>query len=180
MNAQTRGLAERLTDLRESFDRSFVDPPRPPGGATEHLLAIRAADHPYALRLNETAGLFADRAVTPLPGPVTALCGVATFRGVIVPVYSLAALLGRQPRADPRWLALVLGAPALAVGFDALDGHLRLPAEALVFLAPGSERRGCLSGLATLPDQQLSVVDLAAVRDTIHVMAAHPKEGEVG
>ena len=92
-------VAERLAALREEFDGSFGQPVRPPDAEHAELLTLRAGDRRYALRLTQTSGLHPDRPVTPLPGPLPALLGVAGFGGTIVPVFDLAALLG-HPAPD--------------------------------------------------------------------------------
>jgi len=164
-----------LTALRAAFDRSFMEAPRPPDTGGAHLLTFRAADRRYALRLEETAGVFADRPITALPGPRPELLGVATFRGQVTPVYDLAALLGHQAGTPGRWLVLVAGSPTLAVAFDELDGHVLVPAEALSRYPAGAGRRG-LSGMVQLDEQALGIVDLAAVRATIHANSGHGEE----
>ena len=50
---------------------------------------------PHALRINDIAGLYADMKITPCPSPVPAVARSSpAFRGEVVPVYDLAALLG--------------------------------------------------------------------------------------
>jgi chemotaxis signal transduction protein len=120
----------RLAELRDSFDGSFAaPPPRPPHLAD--LLAIRVAEVAYAVRLSAITALWVDRPTTPLPGPVPELLGLAGFRGTIVPVYDLAALLGHPAGIGGRWLMLAADSPPLALAFAAVDGHLRVPATAL-------------------------------------------------
>lgn len=168
--------AVALGPLREAFDHSFTAAPRPATEPGDHMLAVRVAGRPCVLRLAETAGVFACPPLTPLPGPLPALSGVTTVRGAVVPVYDLAALLGDAPGdAPPRWLALVTGAPPLAVAFAQLDGHLRVPADALVGHPGGSAADGCLPALVRLPDESRGVVDLSAVRTRIHAMTGHPE-----
>jgi chemotaxis signal transduction protein len=167
----TAHFPERLAALRELFDRSFVEPPRERVAVAEDLLAVRSAGRRYALRLAQTDGVFPERPLMPLPGPVSALLGLAGFRRTIVPVYDLGAVLGSPSQATPRWLVLVAGAPPVAVAFDELDGHLRVPAEAVI---PEAEVRGCLSGLVRLPDGPRPIVDLGAVRATIQGMTGPP------
>ncbi len=123
-------VVDRAAELRARFDRGFAEPPHPGAVATVDLLAIRLGGAPYALRLGELAGLFADRAVTPLPTEIPALLGVAGFRGAIVPVYDLRRLLGCAATAPPRWL-VVTTQLAVGFGFDGLDGHLRIPVDAI-------------------------------------------------
>ena len=165
------GLAERLVGLRDLFDRSFVEPPRERVAVAEDLLAVRTGGRRYALRLAQTDGVFPERPLMPLPGPVPGLLGLAGFRRTIVPVYDLGAVLGNASQTTPRWLVLVAGAPPVAVAFDELDGHLRVPADVVV---PEAEARACLSGLVRLPDGPRPIVDLGAVRATIQGMTDPP------
>ncbi|WP_433617602.1 chemotaxis protein CheW [Dactylosporangium sp. CA-139114] len=171
-----RGAIERrLAELREEFDRSFADPPRSAVAGHDDLLAIRAGGVRYALRLTQAAGLFPDRPVTRLPGPLGALLGVAGFRGAIVPVYDLAAVLGTGAAAagpadggtGPRWLVLAAGQPAVALAFAELDGHLRIPSDRLVEEADGHGPHGCLRGIVPLPDGARPIVDVPAVRAAV-------------
>jgi purine-binding chemotaxis protein CheW len=152
-------LVQRLHELRAAFDASFADPPREEVAGHDDLLAIRAGGRRYALRLTQAAGLFPDRPVTRLPGPVSALLGVAGFRGAIVPVYGLAAVFGiggtaaavnNDEAGRPRWLVLAAGTPSVALAFDELDGHLRVPSDVLVEEAAGHGPHGCLRGIVPL------------------------------
>lgn len=126
-------LTERSAELRNAFDRSFAAPLRATLVQTLDLLAIRVEGEPYAVRLADVAGLFADRSVTTVPASNPALLGLAGFRGTVVPVYSLGRLLGHSATVTqvPRWLIIAAAAP-VALAFDAFDGHLRATAEALV------------------------------------------------
>ncbi|WP_432972246.1 chemotaxis protein CheW [Dactylosporangium sp. CA-233914] len=168
-------LARQLAGLRAEFDRSFADPPRTEVAGHDDLLAIRAGGVRYALRLRQAAGLFPDRPVTRLPGPLGALLGVAGFRGAIVPVYDLAAVLGTRgtPAGDdlPRWLVLAAGSPPVALAFEALDGHLRIPSEGLVEETEGHGPHGCLRGIVPLPDGARPIIDVPAVRTAIEAAA---------
>ncbi|GAB7051133.1 chemotaxis protein CheW [Catenuloplanes indicus] len=165
-----REMRDRLGELRASFDRSFADPPREQVVQFHDLLAITVAGRRYALRLSQSAGLFPNRRVTPLPGPIGALLGVAGFRGSIVPVYSLAAVLGQPPQPESRWLVLAAGEPAVALAFEALDGHLRIPAGEVIEEQVGHGPRGCLRGIVQRPEGTRPIVDVAAVRAAIQAL----------
>jgi chemotaxis signal transduction protein len=165
-----REMWERLGALRASFDRSFADPPREQVVQFQDLLAIAVAGRRYALRLSQSAGLFPNRQVTVLPGPISALLGVAGFRGSIVPVYSLAAVLGQPPQPDSRWLVLAAGAPAFALAFEELDGHLRVPGDEIIEERVGHGPRGCLRGIVQRPEGARPIVDVAAVRAAIQAL----------
>ncbi len=167
--ASVSGLTTRL---RERFDASFGEPPRTAAVEVHELLALRARGEPYALRLRQTLGLYADRPVTPLPGPVPALLGVAAFSGTIVPVYDLGVLLGGDPSATPRWLVLAAGPAPLAVAFAELDGHLRVASGDIVAEPDGRALRAGLSGMVTLPGGARPLVDLPAVRAMVSASAA--------
>ena len=166
-------VADRLHVLRADFDRSFTEPARRHDAEHAELLAVRAGGRPYAMRLAQTSGVFPDRPVTALPGPVAALLGIAGFGGAIVPVYDLAALLGHPAPDRPRWLVMVAGTPPLALAFHALDGHVRVPADTIVTEA-GDQPDGCLSGMVPLAGGTRPIVDLCAARAAVHALTGHP------
>lgn len=129
-------LSRAARTLREEFDRSFTLAPTLPPAGSENLLTIRVGAEPYAIRMAEIRGLYADRRILALPSAWPELLGVTGIRGRIVPVYQLAALLGREGAAAPRWMVLVEAGAPLAFGFDAFDAHISAGAGQL--LAPDS------------------------------------------
>jgi len=164
-------MLSRVASLRADFDRSFTEPARRQDVEHVGLLAVRAGGRPYALRLSQASGLHPDRPVTPLPGPLGALLGVAGFTGAIVPVYDLAALLGHPWPDRPRWLVRVIGGPPLALAFHQLDGHVRVPLDAIV--TETGPARGCLRGMVSLAGGDRPIVDLPAARAAVHVLSGH-------
>jgi chemotaxis signal transduction protein len=173
-----RTVTGRMERLRDDFDRSFAEPARSHDAEHVELLAIRAGDRPYALGLSQTSGLHPDRPVTPLPGPQPALLGLAGFAGTAVPVYDLAALLGHPVATRPRWLVLAAGSPPLALAFHDLDGHVRVPAAAVVPEAPVEGRRGIVSGMVTLAGGARPIVDVTAARAAVHLLTGHTQNSE--
>jgi purine-binding chemotaxis protein CheW len=171
-------VADRLAGVREDFDRSFAEPARRHDAEYAELLAVRAGGRPYALRLSQTSGLYPERSVTPLPGPLAALLGVAGFGGTIVPVYDLAALLGHPVPDRPRWLVLVTGTPPLALAVHELDGHVRVPAGSIITEAATGTAHGCLHGLVPLAGGTRPIVDLPAARAAVHTLTGHADTGE--
>ena len=126
-----RRFANRAEALRRAFDRSFAEAPRAESTAVQDMLAVQVGDTPYAVRLGDIAGLFADKRVTRVPSPVPELMGIAGFRGIMVPVYDLGALFG-NPRADAlRWLVVTATKSKVALGFTNFGGHLRVAADAI-------------------------------------------------
>ena len=131
-------ISERAAGLRKAFDRGLRR------AAASSIPSRRRISYrssvggdPYMLRLAEIAGFFADKKVTRLPSRVAELSGVAGFRGTMLPVYDLAALLRYPPSPSARWMAIAAEAP-LALTFDSFDGHFRFAADAI---AARDERR---------------------------------------
>lgn len=131
MNAAAPDLAKRAAALRLAFDEAFAVPLRTRTTVQHDLLAIRVGTEPYALRLAEIRGLFADRKITRIPGVAATLLGIAGFRGTLMPVYSLRTLLGHSGTQAPRWLVIAADAP-VALAFDGFDGHLRAASDAIL------------------------------------------------
>jgi len=123
--------------------------------------------------LAQTAGLHPDRPVTPLPGPLPALLGLAGFAGTVVPVYDLAALLGHPEGDRPRWLVLASGLPPLGLAFHELDGHVRVAAGTIVAEQAREGPRGCLRGMVELDGTCRPIVDVPATRTQVHTLAGH-------
>jgi purine-binding chemotaxis protein CheW len=136
MSAPVPAITGKAAELRLAFDRAFAEPTKIQTDTREALLAIRVGAEPYAIRLSEISGLYADRKITPVPGSAASLLGIAGFRGAIVPVYRLRALLGvAEPASDngaaPRWLVIAAAAP-VALAFEGFDGQRRVPHDAIV------------------------------------------------
>jgi len=118
-------LTGRAEALRRAFDRSFAEAPPVAGEPAEDFLAIRLGSEPYAVRLPEVVGLYADRQVVALPSPLPELLGIVGIRGSTRPVYDLAALLGHSAGAAGRWLLLTGTTEVIALAFTAFDGYVR-------------------------------------------------------
>jgi purine-binding chemotaxis protein CheW len=174
----TPSVAGRIERLRREFDRSFAEPVRRHDEEHVELLAVRAGGRPYALRLAQTAGLYPDRPVTPLPGPLPALLGLAGFAGTVVPVYDLAALLGHPAAERPRWLVLATGGPPLGLAVHVLDGHVRVAADAIVAEQAREGLPGCLRGIVGLDGASRPLVDVPATRALVHALAGHDQVTE--
>lgn len=123
--------AGQAARLRASFDATYAAPLRRDAAACQDLLAVRAGTEPYAIRLSDISGLFADRNITPVPAHDTSLLGIAGFRGTIVPVHSLPVLLGLPAAHAFRWLITAASA-SVALAFDTFEGHLRILSESIV------------------------------------------------
>jgi chemotaxis signal transduction protein len=132
-------LGARAALLRDQFDRGFAEPIVTAAAVTQDFLALSVDGVSFALRLIEIAGLHVDRKVTRVPSSDAALLGVAGFRGLVLPVYGLGAVLGRPAAAMPRWL-VVARAAAVALAFDGFDGYHRIGADAVGAPAGGADQ----------------------------------------
>ncbi|SEK94497.1 CheW-like domain-containing protein [Roseateles sp. YR242] len=125
----TDALQAQLASWREAFDQSFAEP-RDKGdwGDVWNVLGIRIAGEPFALHLDDLAGLLPAMTPAPYPADAPALLGLIGHRGQVLPLYDLRALLGRGTAPASRWWAIVRAAP-LALAFEGFDGQWRLPPE---------------------------------------------------
>ena len=115
--------------LRAEFDVAFGRPARAPADDLVRLLAFRVGGEPVAIRVLETAGLVAARRIEPVPSRRPELLGICGVRGQIVPVFSLARLLGRAEDAEARWIVLAAaGAERVGLSAAVFERHLVVPA----------------------------------------------------
>jgi chemotaxis signal transduction protein len=159
-------MAAQAAALRDAFDRSFADPARPDMALQEDFLAIRIDREAFALRLSEIAGLHADKKVAWVPGGVPALLGIAAFRGAILPVFSLALLLGHAAKPSPRWLAIAATAP-VALAFDAFEHHLRVSAETIHRREASTKDRPFVRDFMSAQQQGRPILHLPSILDAL-------------
>jgi purine-binding chemotaxis protein CheW len=163
MNTDPLDLAGRAEALRHAFDRSFATAHAVATQARDDLLAIRLGDDRYAIRVDGIGGLFADRQVTPLPGPLSELLGIAGLRGALIPVYDLRLLLGYPGGGTPRWLVLATAGAPLGLAFDHLEGHLHLPRSAITVAARPDAAARHVREVAQTADGARPIVNLPSL-----------------
>ncbi len=158
--------------LREEFDRSFATTAATREAGNVHLLAIRIGGDPYALPVSDIAGLHADRTVVPVPAALPEFQGVAGIRGEIVPVYSLAALMGYGRHAKKmRWLALCRSASVLGLAFDEFERHLNLSPDRIA-AADASNGTAHVSALAHVDGTPRAIIDIPSILAAIAARCA--------
>jgi chemotaxis signal transduction protein len=167
VNETSSRLSQQAAALRLTFDCSFAAHNQFETAPSDDLLAIRLATEPWALRVSEIAGVFAGRSITRLPSRVPTLLGIASFRGAILPVYDLQALLGYLPvEATRRWLVVAISAP-IAFAFDGLDGHLRVPRDAILPQRAGNGRGNHTRAFVSAVNVVRPIVHLPSVLDIV-------------
>lgn len=95
--------------LRRAFDERFAEPVAPHVADTERLLLADLGGARVALRLREIAGLAAAPTLVRLPGGSPGFVGLAGIRGRVLPVFSLAALLGVTAPPPARGSIVMVG-----------------------------------------------------------------------
>jgi chemotaxis signal transduction protein len=150
--------------LRKLFDESFAAAAASTTERLENLIAIRVGADPYALRLSEIAGLHAGRKIVSVPSPVAQLLGIVGLRGMMLPVYDLAALLRYPSAPSPRWMVVTGGSQPVGFAFETFEVHVQVPEES----AANGEDEG--PGNATSrPHLRGAVRAAGALRPIIHM-----------
>jgi purine-binding chemotaxis protein CheW len=160
-DVRASGLA---AGLREEFDRAFAaaaDVERIP---TSHLLAVRIGGDRYAIPVAEITGLQVDRVIAPVPTMIAGLLGLAGIRGELVPVYSLATLIGYpHSTRSMRWVALCGGGQTLGLAFDEFERHLNLSVAQIATVESAGEKAEHIRAVARAPDGPRPVISIPSV-----------------
>lgn len=177
MSETVSHVTERAAELRRDFDRAFAEPVRLDPAAKEELLSIRVGGQACALRLSEISGLFVDKKITRVPGGNAALRGIAGFRGALLPVYDLPALLGHGGTPARRWLVIAAAAP-VALAFDAFERQLRASRDEILPQPARSETSGFAREIVRAQTFIGPILHLPSILEAIKAsrMAAAPKK----
>lgn len=155
-------------DLRQAFDHSFALPPRALAAEVDDLLSIHLAGERYAVRLRDIAMMVASRAVVPVPSAVPALLGLVGIRGRVVPVFSLAAILGHEHATGaPRWLVVCGAEEPIAFGFSHFEGYVRLARSSVHSDENPQAARQYVHQMARTDTGMLAVINIPLVVATI-------------
>jgi len=129
----------QANQLRDEFDRSFAEPLRAEKARGLPALAIRVGSesedgHRWVLPLDRISNVTKKRKIAFVPGGPPSQLGLSGVQGQLLAVHSLAGLLN-YPIAEPsetQWLAVIRSDEiAIALGFEKLDGQVRLPPESI-------------------------------------------------
>jgi chemotaxis signal transduction protein len=166
---------DRAFELREAFDRSFARASSTEAAVIESLLGIRVGMARYVLRLADVSGVFADKKITWLPGPVSELRGIAGFRGAVLPVYDLGMLLGcSRAAAPPRWLVVTAAAP-IGLAFEGFDGYLSVRSDAIVRDGRAEAIEGHVREVAQ-GEVNRPIIHLPSILETIRNRGGHNRQ----
>lgn len=166
---------EVLNALRRAFDEAFAAPVVHQAADLATLIAIRVAGQPFALRATEIAALAKSRRILPVPSRVPQLLGLAGIRGVLVPVYDLAAILGLPRANEPQWFVLTERDAQLALAVEEIERLVEIRKTDLV-ADPPSSSGGHVRQLARIGEETRAVIDIPAVVETIRQHAGSSEQ----
>lgn len=162
-----------VREMREAFDHGFA---RQVGELSPHwhdFLLVRLGALPHALPMAEISALqrMPPEGITPVPGPLSALMGIAGHKGRILPVYDLTALLGLSAARQAAW-QVVTQDPPVILAIDEFERHVRCDAGAIARLsASESIGQGHIEAHLHTASEQRPIVSIASVLDTIRAMS---------
>jgi len=162
-------ITAKAAELRSVFDQARAAPFfSGKEEQTEDLLAIRVSRDAYAIRVSEISGLTTDRKIVAFPSPIPELLGVAGVRGALVPVYSLAMLLGYNAETErTRWFALCGAEDPVALVFSDFEGHVRVPLTELYATEQKDVSRTHVEHVVRATDMVRAVVSISLIRKTV-------------
>jgi purine-binding chemotaxis protein CheW len=166
MTQRTNSLGHRVLELRDAFDRTFAEPARLHAEPEEELFGIVLAGSRYAVRLADASGLFTNKKIVRAPSRADNFLGIAGFRGTIMPVFDLSAVMGHARSTGARWL-FVAAKTSIALAFDAFDGHLRVPSSALASIEGKAGHGRFVRNVVHIGHETRAMIDMAAVIKTL-------------
>ena len=121
----------RVVALRRAFDQTFAEPRSEATRALVDFLAIRIHGDPLAIRLEEVSLVLSSPTVVRAPSRAEAFLGLAGLRGEVIPIFSLATLLGYPEGSSEGWLVVARDQEPVGFAFAELEGHQRVEQSAI-------------------------------------------------
>jgi purine-binding chemotaxis protein CheW len=127
MTDTSAAASARLADLRRDFDQVFAAPHAGQAKDEENLIGLRIEGDHFGLSVLEIVGVAVAGKIVAMPCRSPGFLGLTGIRGAVIPVYSLAVLLG-YPKAeeDVHWLAVCGAKEPLALAWGSFEGYLRI------------------------------------------------------
>ncbi len=167
-----------VAELRRAFDRSFVSEIGLEADESRDFLAIRLSGARYAVASSEVQGVAALGKVTRVPSPARELLGLTGVRGQLVPLFSLAGLIGSTLSGASRWLLLVGRGAPVGLAFDELDAYRSVPVRQVVQYASPSAASSFSQELVTLDAGLVPVISVSAALAMIGKSGARSADKE--
>jgi chemotaxis signal transduction protein len=169
----THDVVARVIELRRDFDATFAAPLSGAGVETWDLIAVRVAGVHYAMFVTEIAELAQGHKIVKLPSRRPDVLGIASIRGNLVSVHSLARLLGHgAEEAREPWLAVCADSGGVALAFGELERLVRLRPDEVQRSAEGGARY--LAGAVRVEGHARPVVSVRAIVASLQTSAPDP------
>jgi len=184
-------LRSKIEEMRRLFDESFAAQPAERMAAREAMLALTVAGERMAVRLSDVHTLATLKGrLLPIPSRVPELMGVTGIRGSLVPVFSLAALMGlgnteASPGGEalgaytethagiPRWLLLCGSRVApIALAFQRFDEHIQVERDEVFPPGEATEAQRYINGSVRWRGVMRSIINLPKLVERL--MASTP------
>jgi purine-binding chemotaxis protein CheW len=130
------------------------------------MIAFRIGGVALAVRVQHLTGVIKRGIILPVPSIVPELLGVAVVRGVLVPVFKLAALLGIPPSGEAQWLMMMNRETPIAFAFEGLEGRIEVGREH-ISVDETSSQRNHMHQLAEVGSVVRAVIDVPGLIKTI-------------
>jgi chemotaxis signal transduction protein len=155
---------EEVEAWRKAFDRSFALPATLGSRAVEkcRLLVVEVAGRRCAFDVATLGGLLSIPRIVPVPSPLPEFLGIVSARGVLTPVYSLAALLGWEHANEVTHKLILCPSPenlALATG-TVLGYEERAPEELMNFQDTDPAGRAIVAAMAMADGTRIPILGL--------------------
>ena len=161
-------VARHAAQLRREFDAAFAKPVAATTRERTSLIEVRVQGDVYAVKTLEIDEIQRGSQIVHLPTDVPALLGLAGHRDELLPVYSLARLLGYGTQhAAPPWLLRCGGRTPFALAFDDLDGYHEVSSADIRPAPTGDGERAHVVGAVPLGDGLRSVIGIPSIRHAI-------------
>lgn len=165
---------EYLLELRRAFDQSFAAPAGRPSESLLSLIAIQVGGEAVAIRADQITGIARCRQIVPLPSRIPESLGITGIRGVLVPVFSLAALLGKTRGEECSWMALTQPEAPVALAFDEFESQLEVRRTSCYEDESTGQRRH-VRQLVRVGASIRPVIDIPSVLEAIRTAAARSR-----
>lgn len=166
VNEAADDLSRRVADLRHAFDQGFAAPRRDRFDDADVLIAFGIAGDAYAVPVRAIAGIAEADRLVPVPSRSPHLLGLAAVRGALVPVFSLAGLIGYDRREGRgRWMVLCGTDDVFALALGNIQGYLSVPKSGPS--GAGRDARTHIERIIGDDGAGRAVIDIASIATTI-------------
>lgn len=170
-------LSDAIGHLHREFDASFAAPPGGRSRDRESLIALRVGGETLAVRTQQITEVANCRRIVPVPTRVPGLLGITALRGILLPVYDLAALLGLPAAAGGSWLLLANRETPVGLVFDDFGGQTEIE-RACLYEGDSTGSRQYLRLTARVGAANRAVIDVPGLLEEIRRRAGVYETGK--